>query len=148
MESDEEITPLKRRRKKNSTYGIKQQQSDEVKDTMFHSKTEDKLKEESITKTNDQKHYSDDCNPALINEIFCSRNIKPDMYFKPKNEFPTIEEKVIYCPVCKIHLGFLHGNSPQAHINDCLDREPEFEKGKNLNKNIQVNLYKYACTLW
>lgn len=158
---DEGITPLKRRRKqrKNSTKllidgDLNKPNQDATKNASSSTKNEEdgscrKLKKKdsnedkqphleqlkNVEAIDNNKNSADELDHILHNGIFCSRNNKADMqYFKPKKELPPSDEKLVFCPVCKIHLGFLHGNSPQAHINDCLDRGPEFEKGKSLKE--------------
>lgn len=147
--SDEDITPLKRKRRKDSTKTLNFDQEDNshlLKNGACCSNSlKDKIPEEKLSvgnvkclETNKgtevetvKKYSSVDCNSlAQQDGMFCSRNLKPDMqYFKPKNLVEMEGQNMVFCPVCKIHLRFIHGKSPQAHINECLDQDPEFEKG-------------------
>ncbi|XP_066914790.1 uncharacterized protein [Clytia hemisphaerica] len=58
-----------------------------------------------------------------------SYNKADQVFFKPRNLNNTGSQKTTLCPVCNINLLFLHGVSPQFHINECLDRNPNFEEG-------------------
>lgn len=157
MESEgEEITPLKRRRKKKGKGGFvdaysNQQHSTASTTTTTTSDNKNKItptkKKNSITTketympSTPDKHplpYKDDLsndttttdNLLSFKGIFCSANNKPDMmFFKPRGDQDATKDKLVHCPICHFNLQFLHGTTAQCHINQCLDAQPDFEQG-------------------
>ena len=143
MELDgEEITPLKRRRKKkekdslSDADSIKASKEPAEKNQLTPTKKKSsKTKniafispaKESPCKNLEKKTTID--NPESFKGVFCSSNNKPDMmFFKPRDSEDVTRDKLIHCPICHINLQFLHGTTPQCHINQCLDSQPDFEQ--------------------
>ena len=159
QDSEEEIKPLKRRRKQRKstknypTYTVadievKSKNSRNINkllqispktdavETKHFIKKQQKVNTQAMSSSSSQSETKPKTeSPKKLQDehskgMFCSRNNKPDMqYFQPRKEPEKNVVQSFHCPVCNINLNFLHGKSPQAHINECLDINPEFEKG-------------------
>ena len=80
-------------------------------------------------KSNLERSTSDPIDFFSPSKRFSSLNNKSAGPFISITQPPLLSMKYGNCPVCIIDLNFIHGTTPQAHINKCLDLDPKFENG-------------------
>ena len=116
------------RKEKQPASSSKQSEHPSISALISNGENPSKSAADSPQKTK-MKNEADTSTKALFSSSY---NKADQVFFKPRNPNNDGSQKPTFCPVCNINLLFLHGVSPQFHINECLDRNPNFEDGKFL----------------
>ena len=131
-----EMTPLKRI-KKNSNLLVavntkKTFTEESIKPKTILKKGKENAVNQNLKrkiKSNLERNTSNPINFFSPSKRFSSLNNRSAGPFISVTQPPLLSMKYGKCPVCIIDLNFIHGTTPQAHINKCLDLDPKFENG-------------------
>lgn len=126
-EEEEELKPLKRQKKVSSKSTTSKSKSLTEKNKIKHDN--EPQKKSNSASPRKSKNGVSRIEKASILQTFSSVHNKAMLpYFLPNGSALPVK-RLGRCPVCCFDLNSLHGNTPQAHINQCLDTDPTFEKG-------------------